>query len=257
MINAIEQERRIGRNVDQAAGLRRLFAPAAVPVLPLLVQRGGRAETPWLARLGEAFARAGQQTLLIDASRAQIAAILGLRARFDLQHALEGDCRLTEVQLDAAPGLTVVPAARACERALAEGIDLPALLAPLLAKATDIVVLLLPAGLAPLIADGEVLVPVLATRDSVAGAAAQIGEAAGRQGTLAFRLLFLGMEKVAAATLGQRMSESIGPRLPGALRHGAVAALPRDLACVVAAAGDMSLARISPPRRRTGAGETR
>jgi MinD-like ATPase involved in chromosome partitioning or flagellar assembly len=244
------------RGDDQAAGLRRLFAPPAARLLPVLSAGAGSTEAPWLARLAEAFARAGQQTVLVDAARAQIAASFGLRARFDLMHALDGECTAAQVRLDAAPRLAIVPAARACERAAAAGLGLPALLSPLLAEAVDVLLLLLPPNGARLIASGDVLVPVLPTRPSVATAAASIGEAASRRGTLTFRLLFLGMEKKAADTLGRRMAESIGVRSNTVLRHAAVAPLPRDLAQVVAASSAFALSRIASAQQ-IGSGEIR
>ncbi len=258
MIETIQpRARQPDRGIDQAAGLRELFARPGARLLPVLAGGAGRGETPWLARLGEAFARTGQKTLLIDASRAQIAAVFGLRARFDLQHALDGDCRLADVQLDAASGLTVVPAARACERAVAAEVGAPALLSPLLAAHPNIVLLLLPATGARLVAEGDVLVPVLPTRDSVAAAVAQIGAAASSRGTLTFCLLFLGMDKEAAATLGTRMSDLIGPRLRAALRFGAVAPLPRDLGQAVAAVSGLTLAQVALPAPQVRSGERR
>jgi len=241
---------------DQAAGLRRLFATRAARLLPMFTAGVAGGEKRWIAQLGEAFARSGQRTLLVDAARAQIAAVFGLRARFDLIHALDGDCSLAEVKLDAAPGLTVVPAARACERASAAGTRLPSLLAPVVGGAVDVVLLLLPAAGARLVPQGDALVPVLPTRESVTAAATLITTAAGQQGTLTFRLLFLGMDTAAATTLGKRMAESSGVRSKASLRHGAVAPEPRDLARVVTAAGEFALSLIAPAQQ-TGSGEKR
>jgi hypothetical protein len=241
---------------DQAAGLRRLFGANEARLLPVFASAAGRAESPWLAQLGEAFARSGQKTVLVDAARLQIAAILGLRARFDLMHALDGDCAVADVRLHAAGGLVVVPAVRAFERAMAQRVPLPSLLAHVVDDAVDIVLLLLPATGAPSLPAGDVLVPVLPTRESVAAAASLIAEAASCRGTLTFRLLFLAMEAMAAARLGKRMADSIGVRSKAELGHGAVASLPRDLARVVAATGEFALSHIAAARR-AGTGETR
>jgi flagellar biosynthesis protein FlhG len=232
---------------DQAAGLRRLFAPPAVRLVPVLADGAASGHSRWLAQFGEAFARAGQPTVLVDAARAQIAAALGLRVRFDLLHVLAGHCAVAEVELDAAPGLTVVPAARACQRAVADRRPLSALLAPLLRPPVQIALLLLPPAAAALLPAGDVLVPVLARRESVAAAVAAIGMATRRQATLAFRLLFLGMDRGAAATLGERMARSIGVRSGAVLAPGAVAPVPRDLPQVVAAAGDFALPELAVP----------
>jgi flagellar biosynthesis protein FlhG len=241
---------------DQAAGLRRLFGPQQARLLPVLCNGGRRAESPWLAQLGEAFARSGQRTLLIDAARLQVAARFGLRARFDLMHALDGDCPIADVRLEAATGLVVVPAARAFAHALTERVQLSSMLAHVTDDAVDVVLLLLPAAYAQSLPAGDVLVPVLPTRESVASAAALIVDAAGRQGTLSFRLLFLAMQRAAATTLGKRMAESIGVRSRALLRCGAVAPLPRDLALVVAAAGEFALSHVAAACR-VGSGGTR
>jgi Mrp family chromosome partitioning ATPase len=235
---------------DQAAGLRRLFAPAAPRLLPVITGGGGAEQARWLAQLGEAFARAGQSTLLVDGARAQVASALGLRARFDLLHALTGQCHPAEVALDAAPGLTVVPAARACEQAPVRAGAMAAMLAPALDRRVDVVLLLLPPARASLAAGGDALVPVLPTRESVATATAAVAEAARRRGTLAFRWLFLAMDRAAAARLEALMAESIGILSRARLAPSQVAAVPRDLAQVVAAAGGFALSRIAPAADR-------
>ncbi len=257
METVMDRPSSVGRSEDQAAGLRRLFGPKAPRLLPVFSGGAGSDETPWLARLGEAFARAGQRTLLVDASRAQIAARFGLRARYDLLHALDGDCAAADVMLKAAPGLVIVPAARACGRAVDAGNCLPAMLSPLLTLDQELVLLLLPVGNAQLVPGGDVLVPVLPTRESVTAAASQIGEASSRRGTLTFRLLFLGMEKAAADTLGSRMGDSIGIRSGVTLRLGAVAPTPCDLDQVVAASSEFELTRIAVATRQAEAGVSR
>lgn len=221
--------------------MRRLFAQPTARLLPVLAGAAATGQVRWLAQLGESFARAGQQTVLVDAARMQVASAFGLRARFDLQHALDGDCRMQDVMLDAAPGLTVVPAARACERAIEDGMTAAALLAPLLMRSADVLVLLLPGSGARLAASGDVLVPVLPTRASVVAAVAAISEAAKATGTRTFRLLFLAMGAAAAATLEARMAESIGLRSRAVLAPGVVVPVARDLAQVVAAASGFSL----------------
>lgn len=240
---------------DQAAGLRRLFAQPATRLLPVLAGTATTGQGRWLAQLGESFARAGQRTVLVDAARMQIASAFGLRARFDLLHALDGDCRMEDVMLDAAPGLTVVPAARACERALEDGVAATALLAPVLRRNADVVLVLLPASGARLAAAGDMLVPVLPTRASVAAAVAAISEAAKAAGTRTFRLLFLAMNAAAAATLETRMAESIGLRSRVALAPGVVAPLARDLARVVAAASGFSLLSLARAGQSIGGGD--
>src|SRR5882757_2916327 len=70
---------------DQAAGLRRLFAPPESQWLPILLASGRETgDTRWLARFAGAWAEQGARTLVVDAARAQLGAAFGLRIRYDL-----------------------------------------------------------------------------------------------------------------------------------------------------------------------------
>jgi len=104
--------------LDQAAGLRKLFGPRSAHWLPVLLATGREASHgPWLARLARSCAGQGDRTLLIDAARTQAATVFGLRLRYDLQHALSGDCVPEAVRVKAAENLYILPAARAFEQA--------------------------------------------------------------------------------------------------------------------------------------------
>jgi len=101
---------------DQAAGLRRLFGTRPPRWLPVLLANGREGtHGAWLARLARSFLAQGDRTLVVDAARAQVASALGLRLRFDLQHALDGDCVPQAACVQASEGLWVVPAARGLE----------------------------------------------------------------------------------------------------------------------------------------------
>lgn len=253
---------------DQAATLRRLFAARPVRVLPLLCSHAREpAMAAWLAKLALGMARQGDRTLVVDAARIQVAAALGLRARYDLQHALDGDCSPRDAVLDAAPGLFLLPAARAFDalsRPSALAADRYALRAALLRHAQvlgcDLVFLLIgPLQAAVLTAEGECVLPVL---DSIATAPADAASAlppaaasalraalqALRRADIArFRLLFLGMDQPTATTLAARMGTAAGS-LRGRLHQGGHALMPRDLAAVVrATAGWHCAAWASPP----------
>jgi hypothetical protein len=79
------------RAADQAAGLRRIFGVAPARLAPILIDPGcAAAQVASIVRLAQACANAGERTLVVDCARAQIAASLGLRARFDLIHAMRG-----------------------------------------------------------------------------------------------------------------------------------------------------------------------
>ncbi len=232
---------------DQAAGLRRMFAQRGVRVLPVLIPEvrcGSRAA--WLTKLAEGFARHGSRTLVVDAARVQVAAAIGLRARYDLLHAQRGECSLEAVMLDAAPGLTVLPAARAFEQTVRSRVSLARVVGECLAlrRGFDLVLLMIPAAFAPLMPGGDVLVPVQPTREDVAAALGEIRNANELADNLEFRLLFLGIEEAAAFTLSQRMSASAALWSTAAVSYGGAALVARDLARVVRTADTWELATL-------------
>jgi hypothetical protein len=101
---------------DQAAGLRRMFAPPEPHWLPILLARDRDQDNArWLSLLARACVDQGARTLLVDAARAQVARAFGLRARYDLSHAFDGDCSPLESCIAAGADLRILPAARALE----------------------------------------------------------------------------------------------------------------------------------------------
>lgn len=102
--------------LDQAVGLRRMLRPAGVKVLPVF---GTPERLPAIVNLASALARAGQQVLVLDASRGEIAPAFGLAARYELKHVLEGDIAFDHAALTTRDGVQVLPAARGL-RLLAE-----------------------------------------------------------------------------------------------------------------------------------------
>ncbi len=234
---------------DQAAGLRALFARPCVRVLPVIVpSEHDQTRTVWLAKLAEAFARHGERTLVLDTVRAQVGAAFGLRARHDLEHALTGQCSLAAVTLDAAPGLCVMPAARALE-ALPERTPL----APWLARAAtaagcDLVLALLPAARGRDLPAGDALVFVPADRHQLAAVLADVQVAASDSEITGFRLLFVGLEPAPALTLAARLAVKLRPS-QATLHVAGAARVARDLASVVRAAAGWNLASLTLPER--------
>lgn len=259
---------------DQAATLRRLFTAASASVLPVLLpddEHGVR--LPWLAKLAQGFARQGSRTLIVDAARAHIALAFGLRARYDLHHALTGECSFDQAILDAGPGLAVLPAGRAAQSALAEGAaaqatglgmstqamnglnGLEAALRTCIARRPefDLILLLVGVQAATLLPRGalrgDVLMPVEPNRSKLGHAITaleRVGQLREPGEIGAFRLLFLGMEPTAAATLAHRMATKVN--LPSEMLASAGAAtVARDLSSVVLAASGWNLARIAAP----------
>src|ERR1700740_3073419 len=99
---------------DQAAGLRRMFAPPEPHWLPILLARDRDQDTArWLSLLARACVDQGARTLVVDAARAQVARAFGLRARYDLSHAFDGDCSPLESCIAAGADLRILSAARA------------------------------------------------------------------------------------------------------------------------------------------------
>ena len=102
--------------MDQAVGLRRLLKPAGVRVLPVF---GPPERLFAIVNLATAAARTGQQVLVVDASRGEIAPAFGLSARYELKHVLEGEVAFRDAALRTGDGVWVLPAARGI-RMLAE-----------------------------------------------------------------------------------------------------------------------------------------
>jgi len=98
--------------LDQAAGLRRLGARRNAKVIAITGGKGGVGKTLTAVNLGAALARLGRSTMLLDADlgMANVDVLLGLRARLNLEHVVNGECALEDVILNASSGLRIVPA---------------------------------------------------------------------------------------------------------------------------------------------------
>ena len=95
--------------LDQARGLRRMMRPAGARVLPVF---GTADRVPALVNLAAALARSGEQVLVLDVSRGEIAPACGLCARYELKHVLEGEVAFDQAALSTRDGVKVLPAAR-------------------------------------------------------------------------------------------------------------------------------------------------
>jgi flagellar biosynthesis protein FlhG len=96
---------------DQAAGLRRLGTRQPVKVIAVTGGKGGVGKTLVSVNLGAALARAGASAMLLDADLglANVDVQLGLHARLNLEHVMNGECALEDVIVTAPCGLRVVP----------------------------------------------------------------------------------------------------------------------------------------------------
>jgi len=101
------------KTFDQAAGLRRMGGAAQpVNVVAITGGKGGVGKTLVSVNLGAALAQSGRSAMLLDADLglANVDVLLGLHARLNLEHVINGDCSLEDVIVTAACGLRVVPA---------------------------------------------------------------------------------------------------------------------------------------------------
>jgi len=165
---------------DQAAGLRRLFAPPAARVL--MVAWDNWPQRGWLAlNLAAALSRAGEQVMVLDAERDSVAVLWGARSRYDLAHVIEGDRHLSQVQVHGPERSVIVPMRRAgATLARKPGVGQRVLAAALGAPIEDSTFLLVPLARRSLalplwrFAGGEQLVCVGPGKAAITGAYAAI-----------------------------------------------------------------------------------
>jgi flagellar biosynthesis protein FlhG len=96
--------------LDQASGLRRLFARRALRVLPVASERTDASATRFVANLAAALARTGLQTIVVDGRRDGVAGLLGLCPTLDLADLLTADLSFERVVVDSPQGFSVLPA---------------------------------------------------------------------------------------------------------------------------------------------------
>ncbi len=96
------------------------LADGASPVQVIAVSsgKGGVGKTNVSINLASALARRGRGVMLLDADLglANVDVVLGLKARRNLSHVIEGECDLEDVIIDAPGDLRVVPAASGVQR---------------------------------------------------------------------------------------------------------------------------------------------
>ena len=97
---------------DQAAGLRRMRGPLPVKVVAITGGKGGVGKTLVSVNLGAALAQGGRSTMLLDADLglANVDVVLGLHARLNLEHVVNGDCALEDVIVTASSNIVLLPA---------------------------------------------------------------------------------------------------------------------------------------------------
>ena len=241
---------------DQAAGLRRLFGAARARLAPILVDPDhAAAQAAAIVRFAQACAHAGQRTLVLDCVRAQIAASLGLRARFDLLQAARGECRIDQARLDAGANLCVLPAARAAAQCAKSSHQFLALLATLwrAEAAPDVVLMIMEPAHASLLPPAgtsacEVIVPVLRQRAAWTSLLPALARVADRTDIAGFRLLFPAWDAGTAARLYEELVRACGNRLGTELRFGGAVRVAHDWLRVVRTMGDWDLSHLPRPQ---------
>jgi flagellar biosynthesis protein FlhG len=105
-------------SVDQAAGLRRMARSRPVRVIAVTGGKGGVGKSTVAINLALAFAQAGRDVMLLDADLglANVDVMLGLSARLNLSHVIDGQCSLGEVIVTGPLGVRIVPAASGTQR---------------------------------------------------------------------------------------------------------------------------------------------
>ena len=104
--------------VDQAAGLRRLFARGRLHVVTFAAGSPGVGKSLLIANLAACLARQDKTVLVFDenAGGRTVASCFGARARYDLAQLIDREKSLGDVLLPVAPGIRVLPAAGAVGR---------------------------------------------------------------------------------------------------------------------------------------------
>jgi hypothetical protein len=240
--------------LDQAAGLRKLFGPRDLPFLPILLATGREASHgTWLARFARSCVGQGDRTVVVDAARTQVATVFGLRLRFDLQHAFDGDCVPDAACVRAAENLFILPAARAFDRIAQapDGVQRFERGVRALAAQADRALLVLPSvqrallsALAGSAGYPDVVVVVGAGATAASRCLDMMSAARGTADIDAFRLLFQDMDAASAGRLFPRLAAFAERELGTQVVDGgrvtdpmAVGRLVREVRCRLAAGG--------------------
>ena len=102
---------------DQAAGLRRLFSREQPRIITFAAGSIGVGKSILVANLAASLARLGKEVLVLDEnSKNNIASCFGTRIHHDLQHVINREKALSDVLLNVAPGIRILPAARAMKK---------------------------------------------------------------------------------------------------------------------------------------------
>lgn len=98
--------------LDQASGLRRLFKPRTMRVLPVVADPRPADSASFALNLATALSRNGWNPIVIDAHRQGVTALLGLESRYELSDLIEGRCSFVQAVRRGGDGVAVLSAQR-------------------------------------------------------------------------------------------------------------------------------------------------
>ncbi|MDR1367128.1 MAG: AAA family ATPase [Candidatus Accumulibacter sp.] len=102
---------------DQAAGLRRLLDREQLRVITFSAGSPGVGKSVLIANLAVLIARLGKWVLILDEnSRRNMASCFGFPTRGDLQHVVDSEKSLSEILLNVATNIRVLPIARSMKK---------------------------------------------------------------------------------------------------------------------------------------------
>jgi flagellar biosynthesis protein FlhG len=102
---------------DQASGLRRLFGREQSRIVTFAAGSVGVGKSILVTNLAVSLARQGKEVLVLDEnSKNNIASCFGALARHDLNQVINRERSLSDVLITVAPGVRVLPAARAVKK---------------------------------------------------------------------------------------------------------------------------------------------
>lgn len=213
---------------DQAEGLRQMFAGASLQVLPVF---GAAERIAACVHLAAAAAAEGRGVVILDASAGEIAGSMGLSARYELKHLLQGEKTFDEVALTLPSGVRVLPALRGLASLAQAGGRGDALFGAFgrLSHHIDLVMLNAPAagvaGVLPAVA-GEALIALSPAADSLTQGFACMKQLVREQGVSRFRTLVLHADDAEGRLIHDRFVAASAGRLQVALSYGG--SVPRD-----------------------------